>query len=124
MFFTSLTAASINKNAKNNPNGDDSKPTVNSGALLFLLAVFLIELALFVWAMILAVRCGKRHKDLFIHLIFAFFFPFFYILYYFISGCGGFDGCGVGESIKKVQSQIHEGTSSTVPMHWAKKSEE
>ena len=90
MFFTSLAAAGINNNAKNNPDGD-GKHTVNSGALLFLLAIFLIEIALFVWALILAVRCGKRHKDLFVHLIFAFFFPFFYILYYFISGCGGFD---------------------------------
>ncbi len=94
MFFTSLTAASIYNNKKSEYLDEESAPRQPSGAsLLFLLVVFLLELALFVWALVLAFRCGKKHQDLFIHVVFAFFFPFFYILYYFISGCGSFAGC-------------------------------
>jgi len=87
MFFTSLTAASIYNNNKKNP---ADKPVVKRGAMLFLLVVFLIEIALFIWALSLALRCGRRHQDTFVHLVFAFFFPLFYILYFFISGCNDF----------------------------------
>lgn len=90
MIFTSLAAANIQKNSTS----EDGKPVVRKGPFFFLAAIFLLDITLFVWALTLAFRCGKRHEDRFIHVVFAFFSPLIYILYYFISGCGTFDGCG------------------------------
>ncbi len=60
MFFTSLTAASIYNKNKKEYLDDESSTQVSNASLLFLLTVFLFEIALFVWAVILAVRCGKK----------------------------------------------------------------
>lgn len=62
---------------------------------IFLWTVILIELCLFIWAVFLAWKCGKRHQDLFIHILFAFVSPIIYILYYYLTQCGDFTGCGV-----------------------------
>lgn len=101
MFFTSLTATSIFNKKQENPH-NEQKPS--NAALTFLAVIFLLELVLFVWALVLAFRCGKRHKDLFLHVVFAFFFPFFYILYYFISGCSSFDGCNLAAPTRSEES--------------------
>jgi hypothetical protein len=84
-----VTALTLSNNPKQvhvdpqNPNRVVVKPNMT-----LVLLVFLIEFALFVWALTLAFKCGKSKNDLFLHVVFAFFFPVLYILYYYISGCG------------------------------------
>lgn len=98
MFFTTLTASNIYSKAPANQDNSGSTPDtkkVTEGAMLFLLTLFVIEFSFFIWALMLARRCGARHKDRVPHLVFAFSFPIFYVMYYYISGCEKFDGCGV-----------------------------
>lgn len=90
MFLTSLTAAFIAKNADKNENGQISFSETEK---IIILTVFIFEIILFLVSVILAFRCGVRHKDTFVHIVCAFFFPHLYILYYFITGCGDFAGC-------------------------------
>ena len=95
MFFTSLAATTISNGAKKeNGNVSPEHHEINKIALTIMLLVFILEMAMFVWSVILAIKCGKKHEDLFIHIVFAFFFPFFYILYYYISGCSHYKGVG------------------------------
>ena len=98
MLLTSLAATRMYNDAKKaaSDNADPIattnpvKVTISPQAVVILLVLFLIEFALFIWSIVLAWRCGKRHQDLFIHVVFAFFFPIIYIFYYFMTGCGSF----------------------------------
>lgn len=87
--FTSMAYSSI-YSAKD---ADDKKLT--NGEMTVLLAIFLVELILMVYAFVLAWRCGKAHDDRVPHLVFAFVSPIFYILYYFVTGCGSYAGCSL-----------------------------
>lgn len=94
MFFTTVAAAVIYNKPQSREYLDGKEDrVVTPGEMLFMLMVFLLEVAIMIWALVLAWKCGKSHKDRFIHVVFAMFFPVFYILYYFISGCGAFDKC-------------------------------
>jgi hypothetical protein len=67
------------------------------------IAIFAIEILLMIWALFLAWRCGGNHQDRFIHIIVALLAPIFYILYYFITGCGSFSCGAAGASVFRYQ---------------------
>jgi hypothetical protein len=84
MILTSLTSAAFSTKAATN---DNPHSKITPGEMIAILLVFILELAFFIWALTLAVRCGRKREDMFLHVLFAFFFPIIYVLYYFISGC-------------------------------------
>ena len=92
MFCTCILASHFNKEHLDSIPIDNVQPqTVRKHgrvATTIIGLVFLLELVLFIWALVLAVRCGKKHEDLALHLIVAFFFPIIYIIYYYLVACG------------------------------------
>jgi len=57
-------------------------------ALMVFLLLLAVDIALFVWAIILAAKCSRKAGNMAIlHFLAAAFFPIFYILYAYASGC-------------------------------------
>jgi hypothetical protein len=87
MFVTALTLSNSNRQIVVDTR-DPNKTVIIKPNMTFVMFVFLVEFALFLWALTLALKCGKTKNERFLHFILAFFFPIIYILYYYISGCG------------------------------------
>lgn len=54
-------------------------------AMRYLMMILVIDLIMLVWALYLASKCSG--KDKLLHYVLAFFFPLFYIIYAYASGC-------------------------------------
>jgi len=50
----------------------------------------MVELMLAIYSIYLAFQCGKKHLDLFVHVIVAITMPYIYLMYYYFTNCANF----------------------------------
>ena len=55
-----------------------------------IIVLAIIELMLAIYSIYLAFQCGKKHLDLFVHVIMAITMPYIYLMYYYFSNCANF----------------------------------
>ena len=88
MLITLITGTALfpQKSRENLDDGTVAQPSKLS--VFVFTVVFMIELFLMLWALVLAFRCGGKRSDRAVHMMLAFFVPIIYLIYYYIfSSC-------------------------------------
>jgi cytochrome bd-type quinol oxidase subunit 1 len=85
-----LNHAAKMRQQREGANGQTSQitPTEAKYTMLVLLMLFLLEIVIAVWAIVMAIRCGKRHGYTLVHVVLALLFPILYLIYGWVDGCG------------------------------------